>query len=79
MTLFNFYRRLDGHDWFARMSDSNHVYKQGEDREGILREISNQSPEHRALFLAFADHIWCGGPKPNPPLALWFWAITQGV
>lgn len=72
--LLTFWHVLDSHDWYASMSDSNAIYKSGEDKKAVLLAVAKESDRHRELYNAFNAYMWhIGGevskpPKPPTPL-----------
>lgn len=69
MRLREFYRRLEAHDWWHRMSDSHSVYQRGEQDLRELKVISRESRKHDSLFKRFEGHVREGKRKPRlPPL-----------
>jgi len=71
VNLKNYYDRLQRHDWYHEFSDDHRYYSSGRKDRQELMAISEQSPEHKALYLAFYDHMFSGPPwntekKPLP-------------
>lgn len=55
------------HDWHYMMSDDPEVYRDGRDALNRLIELSEQSPEHTAIFAAWYNYHNDNGPKPDEP------------
>lgn len=58
MTLAEFARKLDAHDWHYSFSDDSRVFAAGEKSLGELRRIAMESPQHHALFLNRRARAW---------------------
>lgn len=65
LTLQAFYDRLERHDWYYDWSDDNSVWRRGRAEATALKAISQQSPEHMALFTAYSVHKFTGKPWGN--------------
>jgi len=76
MSLLEFYKLLQGHDWTYMMSDSFSVHQRGEERHRKLKALANTSKKHKKLFDDYHASIWSGDhmgteqlPKPKQPAA----------
>ena len=67
MTLNEFYTKLGFHDWYYQYSDDHRVWRNGQDNWDRLNEVAKESPEHWALFEAYASHVFSQTPKPERP------------
>lgn len=55
------------HDWFYMMADDPGAYRDGKENEERLREISQTSPEHLEIFIAWQSYFRDCGAKPEEP------------
>lgn len=74
MTLEEYYRELEYHDWYYHYTDDHSVWLRGQANAERIDRIAEQSPEHRALRDAWAAHQFSGppwnterAPKPERP------------
>lgn len=71
-TLQDYYQLLKNHDWHYEFSDDHNVWRAGAARRQLLRDISEQSPEHLALYKDFCQCTLA--PRfalpPHPPLGV---------
>lgn len=51
MTLEDYKKELDAHDWYYMMSDSYGVWQRGERERKRLYNLSKISPEHEEAYL----------------------------
>jgi len=73
MTIQEFYKLLNSHDWQYHFSDDHRQWQRGrEQRAQILQDLENNkdNPEFEVLFKAFSS--WAYDPhgdvsKPNMP------------
>ncbi len=74
ISLLEFYKKLESHDWFYSYSDDHSAWRCGDAAESKLQLLAKQSPEHQALFNGFKKHMFSGpswgtekAPKPEQP------------
>lgn len=71
LTLFDFYKMLESHDWTYQYSDDHRYWKKGSDEarqiDHVLEMQGSDKNEYRELYNAYADYIWREGPKPTCP------------
>lgn len=71
MTLAEFYKRLERHDWYWTMSDDIRYYRAGERASGELREIVKENaddPRFQKLYDAFQTFYFENDGSPTPKL-----------
>lgn len=69
-SLKDYYLMLSLHDWqYHKIADNTEGYKKADKNHFKLQRISNESPEHLALYLAWESYGLTGDPelKPNRP------------
>ena len=64
-SLASYWDLLNSHDWYYCFSDDGGVYNAGRRAHAVMDELANTSQEHRALFIAFSDHMFTGRPWGN--------------
>ena len=62
MTLIEFYRLLDGHDWYYPYDDDHRVWEDGNKINDKIQVIKHSSAEHLALYENFLKHKFSGSP-----------------
>lgn len=74
MTVGEYYDQLERHDWYYEWSDDHGVWERGSADASRLKQISEESPEHKALWDGFNKHKFSGEswgtekqPKPERP------------
>lgn len=50
MTLEDYKKELDKHDWFYGMSEDSSIYKKGLYNESRLRDLTRLSKDHKETF-----------------------------
>jgi hypothetical protein len=62
MTLKEYYRRLEQHDWFFIMTDDPNVRMRGLENlnELVKIAITKKSPKYTKLFKNYKDHMFSG-------------------
>jgi len=65
--LKSYYIMLKAHDWYFEYSDDHSVWTAGSDEQTRLREISQESVEHKKLWLGFNNWKNGHGEIPNEP------------
>jgi hypothetical protein len=73
MTLREYYKQLEQHDWYYEWSDDFRVWQRGRDDKTRLEEISKLSSKHESLFIEYTRHKFSGKPwgtekSPKPDL-----------
>lgn len=68
VSLQDFYKALESHDWFYDYSDDGSVYRRGRAEEDRIGKATATSPAHKALYDAFRAYIYDKKEKPTPPL-----------
>ena len=69
ITLEDYARMLQSHDWFYEMSDDNSVWKRGLDERGEINMAKRQLVEagfeaaEKAYWKAYAPEYFGGDPK----------------
>ena len=66
-TLADLYDKLEHHDWWYAYADQGSVYDRGRKQRLEIEHIAKESPEHHALFYAYAKHVFKSRPKPPAP------------
>lgn len=59
-SLKDFYNMLKKHDWYYAFSDDMRTYNSGESVKNKLKNITGESPEHKALYEGFENHYFSG-------------------
>lgn len=74
MTLKEYWKALNSHDWFFHFADDSRTLDAGEREFAKLKAWSLISPNHTELFAKFVAHAWTGPawktvkqPKPEEP------------
>lgn len=74
MTLKEYWKALNSHDWFYYFSDDHNIQNNGDREMRQLCAIGATSPAHAELFEAFRAYIFSGKPwnkeqkqKPEEP------------
>lgn len=74
MKLCEYYKELEKHDWFYRMTDDHRVWQIGKKASARIVRLSKGSPEHETMHLAYRKHVFSGpnwgtekAPKPTKP------------
>ena len=67
MTVKEYYIALCQHDWWYDYSDDHSVWTKGFETNRKLRDISDESQQHKKLWLAFNNWKMGKGEKPNEP------------
>lgn len=71
MTLYDFYKKLQNHDWFYDFSDDGRVWREGREAEARLRgEARDLGPEYVQLFNDYEASVWSGPGFGTPKLPL---------
>lgn len=65
MTKLDFFNELRSHDWTYEYSDDHSVWRRGSAKQSQLKQVAEESPDHKRMFEAWNNHIWKGGPKPE--------------
>jgi hypothetical protein len=60
MTLKEYWKILNGHDWYYNYSDDQRVWRAGCDAQKRIEGIAKESPEHQALYSGFHSHYFYG-------------------
>jgi hypothetical protein len=67
--LKDFHGMLSHHDWYHSYADDIKTRKAGEEKESHLKQIAEQSPEHKQLFENYHEHMFSGpsfGTQKHP-------------
>lgn len=74
MTLKEFYKELESHDWFYAFSDDHRYWSSGVQNYKRLEKIAEESPAHQKLLKDYHEYIFSGPtfgtddfPKPAEP------------
>lgn len=65
MTLEEMNEALGHHDWWWAMSDDYGVWERGYANHEALKKARQLSAAHDALYRAWANHVYHGGPRPE--------------
>lgn len=72
-SLHDYWKMLEGHDWYTHFSDDYNVEMKGKQKEEALKDLGEKSsPEHSQMFDAFKAHhtgrvTGKHSPKPEKP------------
>jgi len=67
--LKDFHNMLSQHDWYHSYDDNIKTRNAGEEKESHLKQIAEQSPEHKQLFENYHRHMFSGpsfGTQKHP-------------
>jgi len=64
ISLTEFHKDLNSHDWNYQYSDDHDVWARGNRERVRLQRICDESPEHRQLYLAFINQRAAGNLSP---------------
>lgn len=67
ITLQQFYKELEEHDWTYNHSDDQRAWRAGRLKQRQLDQWAALSDKHTALYWAYKDHIFKKAPKPPQP------------
>jgi len=56
MSIEDYKKELESHDWFYGMTEDNGIYRAGLHNEQRLAELSNLSKEHKELFKEYKEN-----------------------
>lgn len=71
VTLREYYKMLDKHDWFFDMSDDHSVWSKGWLNDKLIHTTSTHSDEHKKLYDAFYRYLSKvdAAKPPLPPMS----------
>jgi hypothetical protein len=67
MTLKEYYNELRRHDWYYEYSDDHGVWRRGCDNHNKLRSMSDESQDHKKMWIQFNNWKMGKGELPNEP------------
>ena len=67
MTLLEYYKMLDCHDWYYEFSDDFTVWQRGHRERKQIENVAKESDQHMELRNGFVDWLSDRGYKPEVP------------
>lgn len=67
ISILEYYKLLESHDWTYRYSDDFFAWERGEKESETLERIAKTEPVFRWYLNQFILHFWKGTPKPARP------------